>query len=437
MRENEDAPLDVRVRVPWTSERGAAVLGRIGRVARRRQIVRRVAVGGGALSLVAVVTLLTLFHDDHPAGSPVARSDEGSAQAVRPVSPPRPVTPPAPVPPPGERHLRFRDGSLATLQSPETVLEIVSASDDRIVNRLVAGSVRFEITKRPSRLFRVQAGETAVEVLGTTFQLDREEARLRVHVTEGRVRVSWPGGRRELATGETGTFPPEDAATPPGFPSSGDEQRPQRLERPERPPVSRAIAIRSPSRRPGPKSVIAASRELSVAAPTEPKDEAEAARMPPPDASPAGGTGEGPGITGRAGTASLAGAPRREDALSAMLRQADEARAGGRSVDAASALRAAAAAGDRTDPRVPLAEFRLGRLLLEDLGKPREAAAAFAHVRELAPSSALAPDALAREVQALAASGDTAQARARAREYLAKYPRGSHAVWVRRWGLLD
>jgi len=424
MREDEDAPLDVRVRVPWTSEREAAVLGRIGRAARRRQIVRRVAAGGGALSLVALAIFFARFRDGRRADSPIAGIDERGAPAVRSASPPRPLSPaaPAPVqvpgPPPGERHLRFRDGSLATLQSPETVLEIVSASDDRIVNQLVAGSVRFEITKRPSRLFRVQAGETAVEVLGTTFQLDREEARLRVRVTEGRVRVSWPGGRRELATGEAGTFPPADATTPPGLSSSGEG----------RAPVPGAVASRSPSRRPGPKPVPVVAREASVAVAAPSKNDAEAA--------PTAGPGPVPGVTGSAGTPPLAGAPRREDALAAMLRQADEARAGGRSVDAASALRAAAS-GDRTDPRVPLAEFRLGRLLLEDLGKPREAAIAFAHVRELAPSSALAPDALAREVQALAASGDVAAARARAREYLAKYPRGSHAVWVRRWGLLD
>ena len=207
MREEQNGPLDVRVLVPWNSDREAAVLRRIGRVERRRTVLRRAALAGGVLSVAALVAFSRL-HDGHRSDNPVARIAEVGANAAAPALPLRPPVPTAPAPP-SERHLRFRDGSLATLQSPETILEIVSASDDRIVNQLVAGSVRFEITKRPRRLFRVQAGDAAVEVLGTTFQLDRDEARLRVRVTEGRVRVSWPGGRRELAAGEVGTFPPD------------------------------------------------------------------------------------------------------------------------------------------------------------------------------------------------------------------------------------
>jgi transmembrane sensor len=77
------------------------------------------------------------------------------------------------------------------------------------------------------------------------------------------------------------------------------------------------------------------------------------------------------------------------------------------------------------DPRAPLAAFTRGRLLLESLGRPRDAAAAFARARAgSAVKSALGEDALAREVDALRAAGDTSLAAQRAALYLKLYPNG-------------
>jgi transmembrane sensor len=83
------------------------------------------------------------------------------------------------------------------------------------------------------------------------------------------------------------------------------------------------------------------------------------------------------------------------------------------------------------DPRAPLAAFTLGRVLLMELGRPREAAAAFAEVRRLSPGGAFAEDALAREVEAWSQAGQTELAQARAREYLRLYPGGHRAKAVR------
>ena len=270
------------------------------------------------------------------------------------------------------RKLRFRDGSVAILQSDDTVLEPVSVENRRIVNVLRAGAARFEITKRPGRVFRVIGGDAIVEVLGTKFELARVGTRLRVDVSEGRVRVSWTGGERRLGRGESGLFPPQAPARP-------------RAEVPDTAPTAARAA--------------AAVDAPPVAAP-----------VPAPGAS----------------------APA-DDQLGALLRTADRARASGRALDAAKALRAAIQDAP-SDPRAPLAEFRLGRLLLEDIGKPGEAAVAFARARALAPGGPLAPDALAREIESRAAAGDRATARSLARAYLAEYPNGSHAAWVRRWG---
>ena len=89
------------------------------------------------------------------------------------------------------------------------------------------------------------------------------------------------------------------------------------------------------------------------------------------------------------------------------------------------------------DPRAPLAAFTLGRVLLMELGRPREAAAAFAEVRRLSPAGAFAEDALAREVEAWSQAGQTEQAQERARDYLRLYPGGRRAATVRSMGGME
>jgi transmembrane sensor len=83
------------------------------------------------------------------------------------------------------------------------------------------------------------------------------------------------------------------------------------------------------------------------------------------------------------------------------------------------------------DPRAPLAAFTLGRVLLNELGRPREAAVAFHQVRKLAPASQFAEDALAREVEAWDRASERERARALAAEYLERYPAGRHARRVK------
>ena len=91
----------------------------------------------------------------------------------------------------------------------------------------------------------------------------------------------------------------------------------------------------------------------------------------------------------------------------------------------------------RSDPRAPLAAFTLGRMLLRELGQPREAAAIFAQVRQLAPHGSFAEDALAREVEAWSQAGDQALARVRAREYLRLFPGGRRAAMVKSAGGIE
>ena len=116
-----------------------------------------------------------------------------------------------------------------------------------------------------------------------------------------------------------------------------------------------------------------------------------------------------------------------------LLLASDAARLSGHPADAATYLRRLLAAYPG-DPRAPLAAFTLGRVLLDELGRPRDAALAFVRARELDEGGPLAEDALGREVEAWARAGDAGLARAAAERYLARYPDGARAAFVRRHG---
>jgi transmembrane sensor len=89
------------------------------------------------------------------------------------------------------------------------------------------------------------------------------------------------------------------------------------------------------------------------------------------------------------------------------------------------------------DPRASLAAFTLGRVLLDDLGRPREAAEAFADAIRLAPDGPLYEDAIARKVEALSRSGDTTAAHELAGDYLRRFPDGRRARSVRKLGGIE
>ena len=116
-----------------------------------------------------------------------------------------------------------------------------------------------------------------------------------------------------------------------------------------------------------------------------------------------------------------------------LLRAADAERLAGHPEEGARLLRRMLH-DHRGDPRAPLGALTLGRLLMIELERPRQAAAAFAEARALAPRGPFAEDALAREVEAWSKAGDTATAAKRARLYLDRYPNGHRADTVKAFG---
>jgi transmembrane sensor len=112
-----------------------------------------------------------------------------------------------------------------------------------------------------------------------------------------------------------------------------------------------------------------------------------------------------------------------------LLLAADAARLSGHADRAVPLLRRVVD-GFPSDSRAGLAAFTLGRVLLDDLGQPREAARAFATA--YARGGPLAEDALAREAEAYSRAGDRTLAKDAARRYMTAYPNGRRAASVRR-----
>jgi transmembrane sensor len=284
-----------------------------------------------------------------------------------------------------EAPLRVADGSSVVLDGASTVLRTAVETSNDVELELEAGGARFDVAKRPSRLFRVRAGDVTVQVIGTRFHVARQSAQTRVSVDRGRVLVTWPGGgSRELGVGEAGVFPPE-------------------------------------------APVVAAN-------PVRPEETGASARTSPGAAARAAGT------RGHAGPA-LARASRADvqpaaDGPGKLFARADAERAARRPEAAIVHLRELVRRFP-DDAWAPAAAFTTGRLLLESLDRPGEAAAAFADARRLSRTGTLAEDALAREVEALARAGDAATARRRAELYRDLFPNGLRLRVVMRLGGLQ
>jgi hypothetical protein len=123
-----------------------------------------------------------------------------------------------------------------------------------------------------------------------------------------------------------------------------------------------------------------------------------------------------------------AGAP--IESAQALLKQADAARARGDAALGAQLLRRILREHAK-DPRASLAALTLGRLLLRELHRPAEAAAAFEQVELRAPGSPFAEDALAHQAEAWQAAGQVEKSRRLAAAYLNRYPAGRHARHMR------
>ncbi len=377
-----------RIQVDWSAERADRNRRAIQHRWRRRAGARAAGRAGALVFLVVALGLamqrFPLHRGPRPAGHPAGPSLAADPQPLRPVT----SKVEAPLSRAGGRSLRFRDGSVATPLTGESRLSAQEDVPGRTLVQLAEGGARFDVVHDPARIFRVDAGDAAVEVLGTRFTVERlgdSGRRVRVAVEHGRVRVLWDGGYAELSDGQSDEFPQQREA-PRGH-------LPQR--RHDRPVNSRG----------------ADWKELAQ-------------------------EGRFEQAYGTLGT--LAPGPLSEisDEPGDLLILADVARLSHHPAQAVSPLRKVVREHPG-DPRAPLAAFTLGRVLLDELGRPEEAAEAFQQAQALDPAGPMAQDALAREVEAWSRAGDVGRARERAEVYVQRYPDGRRMRTVRRYGGLE
>jgi transmembrane sensor len=259
------------------------------------------------------------------------------------------------------------DQSRATALDPATRIVIEEDAPRQAQVRLERGRARFEVAHRPERSFQVHAGSVTVRVIGTVFAVEVVADRIGVAVEQGSVEVDWGVGNKRLFAGEQGWYPP--------LVLSGGE-------------------LAATASAPVPAVPVAAASEATAAT--------------------------APSVSSRPEATSA-----RE-----LLAESDAARTRGELARGAELLRRVLREHPN-DARAPLAAFTLGRLLLNELGRPREAANAFHEVQLKAPGGQLAEDALAREVESWKQAAEPARARALAQKYLARYPSGRHVVRVK------
>lgn len=359
----------------WTDERAEVVERGLGK--RRRARTRRRAFG--AVMALAIFGLAFGF---------VRRASLAPTQVASSV-----VAEPSASP---VHASRLDDGSTVTQLESTTLVQWREVSASRVTIGLERGSVRCDVHPNPARVFRVQAGDLTVEVLGTAFRVERFASdQARIIVERGRVRVSVGSVTGELGVGESASFP---------------------TVAPREAPVEPARSVASPSA--PPSASPSASPRTPVAASTWRRLAEEGAFDEAYDA------------LHREGKNAV------KDEVNDLLLVADVARHSRHSGEAVEPLRKILTA-HRADPRASLAAFTLGRILLDELGRPGEAAAAFADVRVLQPDGALVQDALAREVEARSRAGDAPAARALAEKYVREYPSGARLRLVRRHGGLE
>jgi transmembrane sensor len=339
------------------------------------------------------------------------------------------------------------------------------------------GRARFVVPHDERHPFRVRVGPLVVEDVGTIFSVSRLSAnKSDVAVEEGRVAVLCDGVRVELGGGARRTFecgqPERDPAPAPagaivpereaislfGSASGGLGRGPRppglRLARSDRKtepslarPSSQALSAMGGKAGEGTSSPAAhagfAGRTEVRERDTPPVPSGRpaglsatasdtVAELEPPPAAPAWQI-----LAERGRYDEAYDSLRKEsqkpvrDETHELLLAADTARLSGHSSEAVPYLRRILLR-HREDPRAHLVAFTLGRVLLDELGQPAEAAEAFERAR--ASRGPLAEDALAREVEACARAGDAGRAHALALEYRRTYPQGRRMRAVATFG---
>jgi transmembrane sensor len=311
--------------------------------------------------------------------------------------------------------LKLADGSRVKALANGAAVSVEGNEPKRIHLRLDAGGARFDVIPDKQREFTVRAGSVEVAVLGTVFDVERGEGRVRVAVSRGKVRVR---------TGVTASGSIATAIVKAGESQWFDDVAPKEhtiasADHGQQPTAAGTSPLTAAKQAPG------RGRHLSQLRDRNREDRDETPRAAWRSLSQSGDY-EGAYRLLQQSTVE-------DDDSGALLDAADAARLSGHPQVAVTYLRKVLDQ-HRESPVAPLAAFTLGRVLLERLGQPSEAADAFATARQLAPNGSLAQDALAREVEAWSKAGRPDDAYRRAQDYVETYPKGRRLRAVQLYG---
>jgi hypothetical protein len=286
------------------------------------------------------------------------------------------------------QQLRLPDGSTVQLLDATTDVMVEHSAPERVALRIRAGRARLEIDAQAGRVFQLRTSQVVFQVLGAVFEVAQEPESTWLRVESGRVLVVSGAEPGALEAGDEATYPlPGRSALAAPIPVEPEQGR--------RPARARASL---------PSAPVESWREHAE------RGEFKQAfsLLPRPDSGDAMDVSE-------------------------LLLAADAARLSGHARAAVPFLERVMEE-HAADARAPLAAFTLGGVLMNQLGMPREAEAAYAKARATSIGGALAQDALARQVEAAYRADDEALARRLAREYLEHYPQGRRIHAVRRFG---
>jgi transmembrane sensor len=357
---------------------------------RRRRPMRpwRVHLALSAAFLGLVLSLGVWWHR-HPEGQ---RADMPKRAAVESIIEPGTSA----------RTVDFGEGAYVTVGAMAR-LDVLEQTSHNLTFALRQGLAQFDIRPGGVRHWQIESAGVTVEVVGTQFSIERQLASVRVEVQRGRVLVRGAQVPDQVLAMEAGRVLTVETAPEPHVPS---RQR---------------AAAAVPQNGGSHSAAGRAHPPTRVVSPTSTPIWREAAAVHDWQRAWESLAAEG-----------VAQQSQIVDDLTDLFSLADVARRSGHPAAAINPLQQIIARHSN-DPRAAVAAFTLGRVWLESLGNPTQAASAFEQALTMNLPGTLAEDARARLVEALAKSGDIARARVAAEAYHKSYPNGARRADVERW----
>jgi transmembrane sensor len=354
-----------------------------GRAQSRHTPGRKLVLAVAGVACAVVVTVIAWPRTDQPRRGPVALAS-GESWGTEDAK--------------LELQVSLNDGSRITLAAGSLV-EPLANSDSEVVLKQTRGDVTYDIAPHGPRRWTIECGAVSVEVIGTSFRIDRNAQRVHVEVMRGIVLVRGadvPDHVMRLTAGMHADVPNAALA----------------IGRSAPPPAAASDAVATAGAQ-GPQSP-EAHAEPPVRSMARAHDAAEPAHTQPAH-----------------DAAATAATPATVDGLLAL---ADVARISGHPADAVDPLERILA-DHADDPRAPLAALTLGRIQLRSLGEPARAARALQRAVALRLPEGLEEDASALLIEALSRAGDVVAARQAYDQFVARFPdsprRNELQPWIR------